>query len=219
MSNTAPSRADPVVVFPLGWWCPPQETSQPHPPPNCIQWQYEFNINTLNGNKTRNLSNSSASTEPADIPAPYYVFLTGQTFIIMHLSLFGSCTYRQQLRHIRQTFEMHFLETNCLNYQQNCIEMCSGGINYNKSDGCWKDDKPLCDWTYYEPDLWCNTFNSLGPNDAIWWDRSGSTLAQVIDWCRTAPSHYMNQCWLIISKVLWHSSEGNFVRDTSVTIQ
>ena len=33
MSNTAPSRADPVVVFPLGRWCPPLETSQPHPPP------------------------------------------------------------------------------------------------------------------------------------------------------------------------------------------
>ena len=32
MSNTAPSRADPVVVFPYGRWCPPQETSQPHPP-------------------------------------------------------------------------------------------------------------------------------------------------------------------------------------------
>ena len=32
MSNTAPSKADPVVVFPLGRWCPPQETSQPHPP-------------------------------------------------------------------------------------------------------------------------------------------------------------------------------------------
>ena len=32
MPNTAPSRADPVVVFPLSWWCPPQETSQPHLP-------------------------------------------------------------------------------------------------------------------------------------------------------------------------------------------
>ena len=45
MSNTAPSRADPVVVFPLGRWCPPQETSQPHPPPPhpnvmcyCLRW-------------------------------------------------------------------------------------------------------------------------------------------------------------------------------------
>ena len=32
MSNIAPSRADPMVVFPRGRWCPPQETSQPHPP-------------------------------------------------------------------------------------------------------------------------------------------------------------------------------------------
>ena len=33
--------------------------------------------------------------------------------------------------------------------------------------------------------------------------------------CLTAPSHYLNQCWLIISKVEWHSSKGNFTRDTS----
>ena len=34
-------------------------------------------------------------------------------------------------------------------------------------------------------------------------------------WCLTAPSHYLNQCWLIINRVQWHSSEGNFIRDTS----
>ena len=33
--------------------------------------------------------------------------------------------------------------------------------------------------------------------------------------CLTAPSHYLYQCWLIISKVHWHSHEGNFTRDTS----
>ena len=26
-------------------------------------------------------------------------------------------------------------------------------------------------------------------------------------WCLTAPSHYLNQCRLIINKVLWHSSK------------
>ena len=41
MSNTAPSRADPVVVFPLGRWCPPQETSQPHPPPDVFHEIFE----------------------------------------------------------------------------------------------------------------------------------------------------------------------------------
>ena len=35
--------------------------------------------------------------------------------------------------------------------------------------------------------------------------------------CLTAPSHYLNQCWLIISEVLWHLPENNFtgnVQDT-----
>ena len=28
--------------------------------------------------------------------------------------------------------------------------------------------------------------------------------------CLTAPSHYLNQCWIIInSEMLWHSSDGN----------
>ena len=55
----------------------------------------------------------------------------------------------------------------------------------------------------------------MWPSDTIWWHRSGSTLAQVMACCLTAPSHYLNQCWLIISKVQWHSSEHNCTRDTS----
>ena len=35
--------------------------------------------------------------------------------------------------------------------------------------------------------------------------------------CLTAPNHYLNQCWLIISMVQWHSHEGSFTRDTSAT--
>ena len=60
------------------------------------------------------------------------------------------------------------------------------------------------------------SFNSLWPNDAIWRHRSGSTLAQVMACCLTAPSHYLNQCWLITSKIQLHSSDGNFTRNTSV---
>ena len=36
--------------------------------------------------------------------------------------------------------------------------------------------------------------NSLWPSNAIYWHRSGSTLAQVMACCLTAPSHYLNQC-------------------------
>ena len=40
-------------------------------------------------------------------------------------------------------------------------------------------------------------FKSLGPSNAIWWQK----LAHVMACCLTAPRHYLNQCWLIISKV------------------
>ena len=53
---------------------------------------------------------------------------------------------------------------------------------------------------------------SLGPSDAIWRWRSWSTLVQVMASCLTAPNHYVNQCWLIISEVLWHSSEDIIIR-------
>ena len=53
-------------------------------------------------------------------------------------------------------------------------------------------------------------FNSLRPSDAIWRQWSWTTLVQVMACCLTAPSHYLNQCWLIIKGVLWHSSENSF---------
>ena len=59
---------------------------------------------------------------------------------------------------------------------------------------------------------WLYSFNSLGPSDAIWRWRSWSTLVQVMACCLTAPSHYLNLCWLVISKVLWNSSEGTIIR-------
>ena len=58
--------------------------------------------------------------------------------------------------------------------------------------------------------------NSWWPSDALWWHRSGSTMALVMACCLMAPSHYMylNQCWLIINEVFWHSPKGNFTRNT-----
>ena len=61
----------------------------------------------------------------------------------------------------------------------------------------------------------CYFVDSLRPSDAIWRHKTGSTLAQVMACCLTAPSHYLNQCWLINSKVYWHSFEGNFTAGIS----
>ena len=61
--------------------------------------------------------------------------------------------------------------------------------------------------------------NSLWSNDAIWWHISGSALAQVIACCLTAPSHYLIQCWLLISEVLWNSPDSNFTVNVQTTLQ
>ena len=54
--------------------------------------------------------------------------------------------------------------------------------------------------------------NSLWPNDISFGDINlgqHSTLAQVMTWCLTSPSHYLNQFWLIIKGVLWIWPESN----------
>ena len=53
------------------------------------------------------------------------------------------------------------------------------------------------------------SINSLWPGDVIWRQRSKSTLAQVMTCCLTAPSHYRNQCWLMIREVLWRSPDSD----------
>ena len=70
---------------------------------------------------------------------------------------------------------------------------------------------------FLSADALATAVNLLGPSDAIWWQKSGSTLAQVMACCLTAPSHYLNQCWLIISEAKWHSNKGDSTSDPSNT--
>ena len=53
----------------------------------------------------------------------------------------------------------------------------------------------------------------------LYGDRSGSTLAQVMACCLMAPSHYLNQCWLMISDVLWHSPDSNFTKNKILIVE
>ena len=54
--------------------------------------------------------------------------------------------------------------------------------------------------TEYNPRI-----NKLCPSNAILRQRSRSELVQVKVWCLMAPSHYLNQCWIILKAVLLHS--------------
>ena len=59
-------------------------------------------------------------------------------------------------------------------------------------------------------EVWrCYGVNSLWPSDTIWQQRSGLPLAHVMACCLTAPSHYLNQCWLIISEVQSNTPGAN----------
>ena len=76
-------------------------------------------------------------------------------------------------------------------------------------------NKQSSGWQWDDSMLMCCHINSLGPSDAIWRHRSGKTLAQIIACCLTAPTHYLNQCCLIISEIQWQSPDDNFTNDTS----
>ena len=54
-------------------------------------------------------------------------------------------------------------------------------------------------WDHYT----YHTLNSLWPRYDKWRHRSRSTLAQAMPCWLTAPSHYLDQSWIIISKVQW----------------
>ena len=48
----------------------------------------------------------------------------------------------------------------------------------------------------------CNAIKALRPSEAIWLQRSGSTLPELMACCLMAPSHHLNQCWLIMNLVV-----------------
>ena len=67
--------------------------------------------------------------------------------------------------------------------------------------------KPSAEQEPEELGWYSSGFNPLLPSDAICQHKSGSTLAQVMACCLMAPSHYLDQCWLVIKGTLcslWH---------------
>ena len=63
------------------------------------------------------------------------------------------------------------------------------------------------------------SINALWPSDVIWRHRYESSLAQVMSCCMIAPSHHLNQCWLIINDDLWCSPKSNFTAGTRILHQ
>ena len=77
---------------------------------------------------------------------------------------------------------------------------------------------------------WIQCYNSLWPSEAIWCYRSVSESSQnghsdgsgaMKSLCRTllvAASHYLSQCWLLISEILWCSPYSNLTANDHAAI-
>ena len=104
------------------------------------------------------------------------------------------------------------------------LNQCKVIVNQNpgnKLQWNWNQNRKIFIQEYALENVVCKTsaisfrvqcVNTLRPSDTIWWHRIWSTLGQVMACCLTAPSHYLNQCWLIISEVKWPSTKGNFTK-------
>ena len=97
---------------------------------------------------------------------------------------------------------------------------CVNGLTLTSVGGVPRSDTVNCKCQHYSANIrWVGLahrkawINSPWPADAILWHKSGSKLVQVMACCLTAPSHYLNQCWEIISEVLMQSHEGNITEN------
>ena len=56
------------------------------------------------------------------------------------------------------------------------------------------------------------SINSLWPSDSIhvYGNKDLGNIGQVMACCLMAPSHYLDQCWLLISEDPWYSPKSNF---------
>ena len=108
-------------------------------------------------------------------------------------------------------------------YDKKCIHICL--YMYHLQNSVYKALTHVSPWTKRPPFHWC-IYLALGVNELIniihcglivlsMWQRFGSTLAQVMACCLMAPSHYLNQCWLVIHDVLWHWHDSNFLGNTT----
>ena len=64
----------------------------------------------------------------------------------------------------------------------------------------------------------CSKIDDIMQTSQKLWSFTGSTFAQVMACCLMAPSHYLNQCWLIINEVFRHSTGGNVIANAVDTL-
>ena len=122
-----------------------------------------------------------------------------------HFVDFSECNFMQKNNYIGQNFQWSLFQWVRLTVNQHWYRQWLGAT---KQHGITRANNPrsLMPYGITRPQ-WVN---SLWPSDTTWWYKTWSTLAQVMACCLMTTSHYLSQCWLIISEIQWHSYVDNF---------
>ena len=120
-----------------------------------------------------------------------WVYLS--TILLLHAWLEWSNYNRLRLKYFSVSGSAKLSANTYISRIYDCIECGCRITNLGYYFQEWKCTFPgIINWTY---------FNSMWPSTAIWRHRPQLTLAQLMACCLAAPSHYLNQCWLIISDI------------------
>ena len=158
---------------------------------------------------------------------PIYVFLFHSCHIFMNSWWFSSCgVFLHCSVHIDGFMgDCDISVANALEVPQSCTDISIDQDDSNIMDSNFK--------SILLKEIWISFSFGIGVwglvgyisalvlwlSELIWWHRTGSKFSQLMVCCLTAPSHYLNQRWLIISKVPWHSSERIIIRRSEDTNQ
>ena len=215
MSNTAPSRADPVVVFPLGWWCPPQETSQPHPPPmypekkrgshKMARPQQNWGLLTLLTRWANIWTMPNTASPKSEPPCGRAVYTPVRATILGHSpqkTAPGGYRYRETTKlQLSNKEDDVYMDRKCL------LSVIFFLLTYHSTE--WASH---CIYSI-SCKIWfcCVSFlfgyvKSMWHSDGTSWYKPRSTSPQVMPCCLIVPSHYVNHQWTI----QWKSPECKF---------
>ena len=94
-----------------------------------------------------------------------------------------------------------------------CFPECSQSLDVHVKNSQnlqkWHRHRNLRKLTFSQLIHFCELIDPLWLGDATWCWRLWTSLVQIMDCCLTAPSHYLNQRWLIINGASWHSPDNN----------
>ena len=108
--------------------------------------------------------------------------------------------------HVPLLYRLYFL-INVWKLRTMCYILIFIG-DYNENRWDWKCCR-LINFTIKNDGNMLIWSNSSSVSNFMWGQRYWSTVFQIMAWCLMAPSHYLNQCWLLIIDICDNANSQN----------